>query len=402
MSLRDISEDLRLAREYALLGNYASASVLYRGLLEQIKKYAYTVRDTSFHQRWQQWWQEVSEENRQLQEIMSVLETFQQGTTVAKSSSFDDMEIRSVHAEPRRPSNVYKESKPANNRLSANVRPQQKNSPRGANGDRAKPNKAKDKERGRPGRAGRPARPRMTRWVGVESGAGSGAVRESEVTGLLLVSEQRRSGEGSEEVRRHGLRPGPGGGAGEGHHFPEPQRDVGRHRRSGRRQEAPEGGRRAAHVDAGVFQRHPETLEGSADGGTSGHRKDPPGQSRGHRVQDHLLQRVVLHPHVQVPRRVGEAGAAPLRDGSFLCAHDHLHRRDRLHVQPQRNLGGARGQPQGQGRAAGADGRRGRSLGERGPVEDGDGAGRHQLPLGHRRGAEEAAGEEDLHPAALR
>uniref|UniRef100_A0A672FBE0 Katanin p60 ATPase-containing subunit A1 n=1 Tax=Salarias fasciatus TaxID=181472 RepID=A0A672FBE0_SALFA len=163
MSLRDISEDLRLAREYALLGNYASASVLYRGLLEQIKKYAYTVRDTSFHQRWQQWWQEVSEENRQLQEIMSVLETFQQGTTVAKSSSFDDMEIRSVHAEPRhspcpvrRPSNVYKESKPANNRLSANVRPQQKNSPRGANGDRAKPNKAKDKERGRPGRAGRP------------------------------------------------------------------------------------------------------------------------------------------------------------------------------------------------------------------------------------------------------
>lgn len=54
MSLREISENVKLAREYALLGNYSSASVLYHGLLEQIKKYAYTVRDSSFQQRWQQ------------------------------------------------------------------------------------------------------------------------------------------------------------------------------------------------------------------------------------------------------------------------------------------------------------------------------------------------------------
>lgn len=54
MSLREISENVKLAREYALLGNYSSASVLYHGLLEQIKKYAYTLRDSSFQQRWQQ------------------------------------------------------------------------------------------------------------------------------------------------------------------------------------------------------------------------------------------------------------------------------------------------------------------------------------------------------------
>lgn len=54
MSLREISENVKLAREYALLGNYSSASVLYQGLLEQIKKYVYTVRDSSFQQRWQQ------------------------------------------------------------------------------------------------------------------------------------------------------------------------------------------------------------------------------------------------------------------------------------------------------------------------------------------------------------
>lgn len=54
MSLREISENVKLAREYALLGNYSSASVLYRGLLDQIKKYSYTLRDGSFQQRWQQ------------------------------------------------------------------------------------------------------------------------------------------------------------------------------------------------------------------------------------------------------------------------------------------------------------------------------------------------------------
>lgn len=54
MSLREISENVKLAREYALLGNYSSASVLYHGLLEQINKYMYTVRDSSIQQRWQQ------------------------------------------------------------------------------------------------------------------------------------------------------------------------------------------------------------------------------------------------------------------------------------------------------------------------------------------------------------
>ncbi len=134
MSLREISENVKLAREYALLGNYSSASVLYHGLLEQIKKYVYTVRDSSFQQRWQQvnmalktyqvklhssyqtkkspgfsyaylfvsqLWQEISEENRQVQDIMSTLENFQLDTTPAKPSHHDDCEMRPVHVEPR-------------------------------------------------------------------------------------------------------------------------------------------------------------------------------------------------------------------------------------------------------------------------------------------------------------
>uniref|UniRef100_A0A8C9YJG4 Katanin p60 ATPase-containing subunit A1 n=1 Tax=Sander lucioperca TaxID=283035 RepID=A0A8C9YJG4_SANLU len=101
MSLREINENVKLAREYALLGNYSSASVLYHGLLDQIKKYVYTVRDSSVQQRWQQLWQEISEENRQVQDIMSTLENFQLDTTPAKPSNHDDCEIRPVHVEQR-------------------------------------------------------------------------------------------------------------------------------------------------------------------------------------------------------------------------------------------------------------------------------------------------------------
>ncbi|MEQ2217805.1 hypothetical protein XENOCAPTIV_023209 [Xenoophorus captivus] len=68
MSLREISENVKLAREYALLGNYSSASVLYHGLLEQIKKYMYTVLDSSVQQRWQQ-----------VNVFLLVLKTFQKG-----------------------------------------------------------------------------------------------------------------------------------------------------------------------------------------------------------------------------------------------------------------------------------------------------------------------------------
>lgn len=54
MSLFEISENVKLAREYALLGNYSSAAVCYQGVLEQIKKYLFSVRDTPLQQKWQQ------------------------------------------------------------------------------------------------------------------------------------------------------------------------------------------------------------------------------------------------------------------------------------------------------------------------------------------------------------
>nr|XP_057928707.1 katanin p60 ATPase-containing subunit A1 [Doryrhamphus excisus] len=152
MSLREINENVKLAREYALLGNYNSASVLYQGLLEQINKYVYTTRDGGLQQRWQKLWQELSEENRQVQMIVGTLESFRLDAAPAKPIDPYDWEVRPVHVEPRHPSpirpaaNPYKDNKPPNNRLSAAVRAQQRHSPRGANGDRNKPTKGKEKK----------------------------------------------------------------------------------------------------------------------------------------------------------------------------------------------------------------------------------------------------------------
>ena len=55
---------------------------------------------------------------------------------------------------------------------------------------------------------------------------------------------------------------------------------------------------------------------GCADGGASGHWKDSAGQGCSHRVWDHVLQCLLLHPHLQVPWRVGEAYQDSLWNGT--------------------------------------------------------------------------------------
>ncbi|XP_036405945.1 katanin p60 ATPase-containing subunit A1 [Megalops cyprinoides] len=152
MSLLEISENVKLAREYALLGNYSSAIVCYQGVLEQIKKYLYSVRDAALQHKWQQVWQEIHEENKHVQDIMTTLESFQLETTPSKPSCQDgdiwpvQVERRSSPCPVRRPQVPYKEGKPHNNRLSAAARSQHRQSPRVPNGDRAKPAKGKEKK----------------------------------------------------------------------------------------------------------------------------------------------------------------------------------------------------------------------------------------------------------------
>ncbi|XP_030638411.1 katanin p60 ATPase-containing subunit A1 [Chanos chanos] len=152
MSLFEISENVKLAREYALLGNYSSAVVCYQGVLEQIKKYLFSVRDSVLQQKWQQVWQEINEETRHVREIMTTLESFSMETPPSKPSSFNQdhdimpvqVERRSSPCPVRRAPGPYKDNKP-NTRLSAGpraVRP----SPRGPNGDKGKPQRGKEKK----------------------------------------------------------------------------------------------------------------------------------------------------------------------------------------------------------------------------------------------------------------
>uniref|UniRef100_A0AAY4AVU8 Katanin p60 ATPase-containing subunit A1 n=1 Tax=Denticeps clupeoides TaxID=299321 RepID=A0AAY4AVU8_9TELE len=153
MSLLEISDNVKLAREYALLGSYSSAAVCYQGVLEQIRTHQQSLRDAALQQRWQQVWQQINVEKSRVRDIVSTLDSFQMdGDAARPSSAAGDCDVwPAVAAEPspcpiRRSAGSHKDNKPHSNRLSAGPRAQYRQSPRGPNGDRAKPPRAKDKK----------------------------------------------------------------------------------------------------------------------------------------------------------------------------------------------------------------------------------------------------------------
>ena len=60
--------------------------------------------------------------------------------------------------------------------------------------------------------------------------------------------------------------------------------------------------------------------------GPPGNGENHAGQGSGHRVRHNVLQRLQLHPGLQVQGRVGEDGAVPVRDGQGQRSQHHLHR----------------------------------------------------------------------------
>lgn len=53
-SVREICEDTKMAREYALLGNYETALVYYQGAVQMIHRLLATITDSIRKERWQQ------------------------------------------------------------------------------------------------------------------------------------------------------------------------------------------------------------------------------------------------------------------------------------------------------------------------------------------------------------
>ena len=55
MSLTEICENAKMAREYALLGNYDTSLVYYQGVIQQIQKHIQQLKDDAvMKQEWHQ------------------------------------------------------------------------------------------------------------------------------------------------------------------------------------------------------------------------------------------------------------------------------------------------------------------------------------------------------------
>jgi len=79
VSLGDICENTKLAREMSLLGNYETATVYYQGVIQQIHRLLGTIEDQGRKMKWQQIQGEVAQEYDVVKNIMQTLNTFKSG-----------------------------------------------------------------------------------------------------------------------------------------------------------------------------------------------------------------------------------------------------------------------------------------------------------------------------------
>ncbi|XP_030665684.1 katanin p60 ATPase-containing subunit A1 isoform X2 [Nomascus leucogenys] len=164
MSLLMISENVKLAREYALLGNYDSAMVYYQGVLDQMNKYLYSVKDTYLQQKWQQVWQEINVEAKHVKDIMKTLESFKLDSTPLKAAQHDlpasegevwsmpvPVERRPSPGLRKRQSSQYSDPKSHGNRPSTTVRVH-RSSAQNLHNDRGKAVRCREKKEQNKGR----------------------------------------------------------------------------------------------------------------------------------------------------------------------------------------------------------------------------------------------------------
>jgi len=98
VSLGEICENTKLAREMSLLGNYETASVYYQGVIQQIHRLLGTIEDQGRKTKWQQIQGEVAQEYDVVKNIMQTLNTFKSshhdahivGSALKPMSSFEE------------------------------------------------------------------------------------------------------------------------------------------------------------------------------------------------------------------------------------------------------------------------------------------------------------------------
>ncbi|XP_065586244.1 katanin p60 ATPase-containing subunit A-like 1 isoform X1 [Cyrtonyx montezumae] len=150
MNLAEICDNAQKGRDYALVGNYDSSMLYYRGVIEQIQRRCQLIRDPAIKGEWQQVRQELVEEYEQIKSYVDTLESFKIDRPTDIAVSHQD--------EPSRDPAVWPPPVPAEHRAPPQIRrpsrgakPLRKESPglqaRGAAG-RAQPAARSDKSAG--------------------------------------------------------------------------------------------------------------------------------------------------------------------------------------------------------------------------------------------------------------
>ncbi|XP_054270368.1 katanin p60 ATPase-containing subunit A-like 1 [Macrosteles quadrilineatus] len=82
VSINEICENTKLAREMALMGNYETSSVYYQGVIQNIQKLLISIADNTRKAKWQQIQKQVVSEYEQLSAVTNTLQMFRLGTQI--------------------------------------------------------------------------------------------------------------------------------------------------------------------------------------------------------------------------------------------------------------------------------------------------------------------------------
>ncbi|KAA3675597.1 katanin p60 ATPase-containing subunit A1 [Paragonimus westermani] len=123
LTLSELFENVKEARELALLGNYESSLTYYSGALAQMRKIASASKDTQRKQQWQVVRQEISDEFEVVKEVNQTLSSFKNFKDNSYSSDVftTRVNLRTPMEEPTRDPDVWPPPPPLDRRPGGSV-----------------------------------------------------------------------------------------------------------------------------------------------------------------------------------------------------------------------------------------------------------------------------------------
>ena len=88
ISIQEISENTKLAREMALIGNYDTSSVYYESVVQQISRLMVSIADVTRKTKWQQVQQQILREFEGVKATSKVLQLFTHGERLLGNNQF--------------------------------------------------------------------------------------------------------------------------------------------------------------------------------------------------------------------------------------------------------------------------------------------------------------------------